>query len=91
MHHAQLTEQANLGNPVFTQSIQQMQNATGLNEAQAHGLFDSMVTQQAAQLGVNDLFYISAGIFVLLIGLIWITRPERAQSADAGAAASAAH
>lgn len=29
-----------------------------------------MATQQAAQLGVNDLFYISAAIFVLLIALI---------------------
>jgi DHA2 family multidrug resistance protein len=50
-----------------------------------------MATQQAAQLGVNDLFYISAAIFVLLIGLIWITKPERAGGGDAGAAASAAH
>jgi DHA2 family multidrug resistance protein len=91
MHHAQLTEQANVGNPVFTQSMQQLQNATGLSQAQVHGMFDSMVTQQAAQLGANDLFYISAAIFVLLIGLIWITKPERSQSADAGAAASAAH
>jgi DHA2 family multidrug resistance protein len=91
MHHARLTEQANMGNPVFAQSVQQMQQVTGLNEAQVHGLFDSMVTQQAAQLGVNDLFYISAAIFVVLIGLIWITRPERSHGGDAGAAASAAH
>ncbi len=40
-----------------------------------------MATQQAAQLGVNDMFYISAGIFVALIVLIWITRPERAGGA----------
>jgi MFS transporter, DHA2 family, multidrug resistance protein len=40
---------------------------------------------------VNDLFYISSVIFIVLIALIWITRPERAGSADAGAAASAAH
>jgi DHA2 family multidrug resistance protein len=91
MHHARLTEQANMGNPVFAQSVQQMQQVTGLNQAQVHGLFDSMVTQQAAQLGVNDLFYISAAIFVVLIGLIWITRPERSHGGDAGAAASAAH
>ncbi|PLZ04416.1 MFS transporter [Burkholderia sp. WAC0059] len=89
-HHAQLNEQGSIYNPTFTQSIQQMQAVTGIDQAQAHGLFNEMVTQQAAQLGVNDLFYISAGIFVLLIGLIWITRPERTV-ADAGAAASAAH
>jgi DHA2 family multidrug resistance protein len=90
-HHARLTEQATPTNPIFNQSMQQMQNSVGLDPAQSHGMFDRMVTQQAAQLGVNDLFWISSVIFIVLIALIWITRPERAGSADAGAAASAAH
>jgi DHA2 family multidrug resistance protein len=89
MHHAQLAEQANAYNPVFDQSIRQM-GAAGFSQPQAYGLFNSMATQQAAQLGVNDLFFVSAGIFVALIALIWITRPERA-GGDAGAAAAAAH
>ena len=62
----------------------------GLSQQQAYGLFNTMATQQAAQLGVNDLFFFSAGIFVALIALIWVTRPERA-GGDAGAAAAAAH
>ncbi|WP_175921983.1 DHA2 family efflux MFS transporter permease subunit [Burkholderia latens] len=89
-HHAQLVEQANPYNPAFNQAVTQMGNL-GLTRDQAHGLINNMATQQAAQLGVNDLFYISAAIFVLLIGLIWITKPERAGGGDAGAAASAAH
>ncbi|MDN7430321.1 MFS transporter [Burkholderia sp. AU16741] len=89
-HHAQLVEQANPYNPTFNQAVTQMGNL-GLTREQAHGLINNMATQQAAQLGVNDLFYISAAIFVLLIGLIWITKPERAGGGDAGAAASAAH
>ncbi|WP_269506762.1 DHA2 family efflux MFS transporter permease subunit [Burkholderia sp. IMCC1007] len=89
-HHAQLVEQANPYNPTFNQAVTQMGNL-GLTRDQAHGLINNMATQQAAQLGVNDLFYISAAIFVLLIGLIWITKPERAGGGDAGAAASAAH
>ncbi|NIE57759.1 MULTISPECIES: DHA2 family efflux MFS transporter permease subunit [unclassified Burkholderia] len=89
-HHAQLVEQANVYNPTFNQAVTQMGNL-GLTQDQAHGLINNMATQQAAQLGVNDLFYISAAIFVLLIGLIWITKPERAGGGDAGAAASAAH
>ncbi|AOJ24681.1 DHA2 family efflux MFS transporter permease subunit [Burkholderia seminalis] len=89
-HHAQLVEQANPYNPTFNQAVTQMGNL-GLTPEQAHGLINNMATQQAAQLGVNDLFYISAAIFVLLIGLIWITKPERAGGGDAGAAASAAH
>jgi DHA2 family multidrug resistance protein len=90
LHHAQLTEHANAYNPVFGQSITQMGHV-GLDQSQAYGLFNSMASQQAAQLGVNDLFYVSAGIFVALIALIWVTRPERAGSGDSAAAASAAH
>ncbi len=89
-HHAQLVEQTNVYNPTFNQAVTQMGNL-GLTQEQAHGLINNMATQQAAQLGVNDLFYISAAIFVLLIGLIWITKPERSGGGDAGAAASAAH
>jgi DHA2 family multidrug resistance protein len=89
-HHAQLVEQTNVYNPTFNQAVMQM-GKLGLTPDQAHGLINNMATQQAAQLGVNDLFYISAAIFVLLIGLIWITKPERAGGGDAGAAASAAH
>ncbi|AOJ02079.1 MULTISPECIES: DHA2 family efflux MFS transporter permease subunit [Burkholderia] len=89
-HHAQLVEQANPYNPTFNQAVTQM-GQLGLTREQAHGLINNLATQQAAQLGVNDLFYISAAIFVLLIALIWITKPERAGSGDSGAAASAAH
>ncbi len=90
MHHAQLVEQANPYNPVFTNSMTQF-GAAGFNQAQGYGMFNNMATIQAAQLGVNDLFYISAAIFVALIGLIWITKPERAGGGDSAAAASAAH
>ncbi|WP_058034369.1 DHA2 family efflux MFS transporter permease subunit [Burkholderia pseudomallei] len=89
-HHAQLVEQANPYNPTFDQAVTQM-GQLGFTRDQAHGLINNMATQQAAQLGVNDLFYISAAIFVLLIALIWITKPERAGGGDSSAAASAAH
>jgi DHA2 family multidrug resistance protein len=90
VHHAQLVEQANAYNPTFNSSMQQF-GAAGFDQTQSYGLFNSMATQQAAQLGVNDLFYISAGIFVALIALIWITKPDRAGGGDSSAAASAAH
>jgi MFS transporter, DHA2 family, multidrug resistance protein len=83
-------EQANLYNPNFTASMQQF-GASGYSQYQGYGLFNSMATQQAAQLGVNDLFYISAAIFVALIALIWITKPEKSGGGDSAAAASAAH
>ncbi|WP_347554553.1 DHA2 family efflux MFS transporter permease subunit [Robbsia sp. KACC 23696] len=89
LHHAQLTEQANAYNPIFNQSVDQMQ-ALGMTHEQALGTFDRLVNQQAATMGVNDLFYLSAGVFLALIGLVWITQRQRA-SAGADAAASGAH
>ncbi|MGA7815457.1 DHA2 family efflux MFS transporter permease subunit [Caballeronia sp.] len=90
LHHAQLVEQGNVYNPAFVNSMQQF-GAAGFSQAQGYGMFNNMATVQAAQLGVNDLFYISAAIFVALIGLIWITKPDRSGGGDSAAAASAAH
>jgi DHA2 family multidrug resistance protein len=89
LHHAQLNEQANLYNPIFNQSVNQLQTL-GMSTQAAYGSFNLQLTQQAAMLGVNDMFFLSSGIFVALISLIWITKPERA-GGDAGAAAAAAH
>src|SRR5579864_5627992 len=91
MHHARLTESANVYNPVFNEAVQQQMGALDITRQQAYGAVNQSITQQAAQLGVNDLFYVSAGIFVLLIALIWITKPERAGPGGADASASAAH
>ncbi|HTH74590.1 MAG TPA: DHA2 family efflux MFS transporter permease subunit, partial [Trinickia sp.] len=57
-HHAQLTERASTFDPTFGQSMTQL-GQMGLDTSQRYSLFDRLVTQQAAQLGVNDLFYIS--------------------------------
>jgi DHA2 family multidrug resistance protein len=89
-HHAQLTERASTFDPTFGQSMKQL-GSMGLDTPQGYSLFDRLVNQQAAQLGVNDLFYISSIIFLVLIALIWITKPERSGGGDSSAAASAAH
>jgi len=90
LHHAQLSEQASNYNPTFNQSIDQMQSL-GMTHDQALAAFNMTVNQQSATMGVNDLFYLSAGIFLALIALVWITQRQRATGGDAGAAASGAH
>lgn len=53
-------------------------------------LLNHMVDQQAFMLAANDIFNACAVLFCLLIGLVWLARPERAAppagSADAGGA-----
>ncbi|MGI4812231.1 MAG: DHA2 family efflux MFS transporter permease subunit [Janthinobacterium lividum] len=89
LHHAQLMEHANVFNPAFTQSITQY-NGVGLTgTGQAYGAINAVVSQQASTLGVTDMFYLSSGIFIALIILIWITKP--AAGPGSAAAAAGAH
>jgi DHA2 family multidrug resistance protein len=88
LHHARLTELANVNNPLFTQQIDSSQALLNLNTQSAHALFDSTVNSQAAMMGLNDIFFISAIIYILIIPLIWITRPAKG---GGGADAAGAH
>jgi len=90
MHHAQLNEQATSYNPMFQQFINQLRRA-GLSGTQAYDSFNLTLSQQAAQLGVNDLFYLSSIIFVALVGLVWIAKSRPSNSEDTSAIASGAH
>jgi len=91
LHHERLTEQANIYNPTFQQSLQQSQQLLHINEAQARGLFDLNLTAQAAMMGLNDIFFISAIIFLAIIPLIWITKRYRSGSAASTDTAAGAH
>jgi len=88
LHHARLTEQASIDNPAFAQQIDTPQSLLHLNTQSAHALFDFTVNTQAAMMGLNDIFFISAIIFLLIIPLIWITRPVKG---GGGADAAGAH
>jgi DHA2 family multidrug resistance protein len=89
VHHVRLMEQANVDNPVFNSAIASLQSQLHLDVGTAHAMFESMVTSQAAVMGLDDFFYASTFIFILIIPLIWITRPAKG-GADSGEA-SAAH
>jgi MFS transporter, DHA2 family, multidrug resistance protein len=89
LHHEQLNEVTTPFNPVFQQFTSQLQHG-GNSQQQAYGIFNHLLDQQAAQLGVDDLFYISAILFVGLIALLWIAR-RPGHGGDASAAASGAH
>ena len=59
---------------------------------QSYELLNRLVDAQAFMLSANDIFYASGILFVGLIGLVWLARPQRAGGAGGGAAAaSGAH
>ena len=86
MHHAHLSEAVHRGNDAATQLYGQLA-AAGYAEGQASAVLNRLIDQQAFTMAVTDVFYLSAGLFVLLIGLVWLTRPARSGGAmDAGGA-----
>jgi MFS transporter, DHA2 family, multidrug resistance protein len=87
IHHAQLAEQVNPGSPA-AQAVLSGLSASGLTPEQALGVVNRMVDQQAFMLAANDIFYVSAALFLVLIPLVWLSRPQHgAGGADAAAAA----
>ena len=89
LHHSQLTEQANSYNPIFTESIAQAQSTLQVGASNALAFVENGLQAQAAMLGLNDIFWLSAIIFIVIIPLIWVTHPSK--GAAAGAAAAGGH
>ncbi|WP_144113832.1 hypothetical protein [Paraburkholderia sp. BCC1886] len=78
---------ASLDNPAFNQAIAGLQSQFHMSLGSAYASFESMVANQAAVMGLDDFFYASTFIFILIIPLIWLTRPTKGgDSAEASAA-----
>ncbi|RFU45416.1 DHA2 family efflux MFS transporter permease subunit [Paraburkholderia sp. DHOC27] len=87
VHHVRLTEQASLDNPLFNQAMSAWQSQFHMGVGSAYASFEAMVANQAAVMGLDDFFYASTFIFILIIPLIWLTRPAKGgDSAEASAA-----
>jgi DHA2 family multidrug resistance protein len=86
LHHSQLAEQTGATNPAYTGALKLLESTLGVDLPHARAFFEQSLNAQATMLGLNDIFWISAVIFVLIIPLIWITKPGNG-SADAAATA----
>ena len=80
MHHAQLAESIHQGSATATQVLAGMRNA-GLTPEQALAQVNRLIDQQAYMLAIDDVFFASAMIFLLLIPVVWFARPKLAGSA----------
>jgi DHA2 family multidrug resistance protein len=86
LHHAQLVEHISGSSPAVADAMGKLGSA-GLSPAQSYGYLNQLVNQQAFTMAALDLFNASAVLLVLLIPLVWLTRPAR----SGAGAASAAH
>ena len=89
LHHAHLSEGLVQGQGVFAQTLQGLQ-AAGMSQQQALAQVNRLIDQQAFTRAADDIFLASAGVFVLLIASLWLTKrpaPHRGAAAvDAGGA-----
>ncbi|MDQ2151633.1 DHA2 family efflux MFS transporter permease subunit [Alcaligenaceae bacterium C4P045] len=90
MHHAQLTEIAHPGAAAFDHTMSVLQ-AAGMSQDQALASIDRLIDTQAFTISAIDIFWASAGIFLLLTGLVWVARPVKAKGEGAAEAAAGAH
>jgi MFS transporter, DHA2 family, multidrug resistance protein len=88
LHHAQLAEHTGPQNPAFSQAVGVL-TAQGLPEPGAWAVLDRTITIQASTLAATDIFWLSALLFLALIGLIWLTKSTK--SGAPAEAVSAAH
>lgn len=76
LHHSQLAESVNQGNNAAASAMSGLASS-GLSTEQVMGQINRIVDQQSFMLATNDIFYASAILFLLLIPLVWLARPQR--------------
>ncbi|WP_454903519.1 DHA2 family efflux MFS transporter permease subunit [Variovorax gossypii] len=88
LHHSQLSEAVNQGNNAATSAMSGLASS-GFSTEQVLGQLNRIVDQQSFMLATNDIFYASALLFLLLIPLVWLARPQKGGAG--GDAAAGAH
>jgi DHA2 family multidrug resistance protein len=79
LHHAQLTEYVTANSDASRSYIQTLQFG-GLSLQQAGAAINRSIDVEAHLLAANDLFWVSAVLFMLMIGVIWLARPVKGAS-----------
>jgi MFS transporter, DHA2 family, multidrug resistance protein len=88
LHHEILTQQSSPNNPMFNTQLDTYHSLLSLGKPASYALFDQTVQTQAAMMGLNDVFYGAAIVMIIIIPLIWITKPGKSGgSSDAAAGA----
>ncbi len=82
-HHARLTEVAIPGSPAYDIMMAQLGNA-GMDASKRYALMDGLISQQAATQATLDILYLSAVLFVIMIGVVFLAKPVKGAAATGG-------
>jgi DHA2 family multidrug resistance protein len=88
LHHEHMVERlGNLGDAAFADAAAKL-GAGGFSPDQVAAQLSRMIDQQAYTRAANDVFLGSAVLFIVLIALVWMARPQRAGAAASDAMAA---
>lgn len=85
LHHTHLSESITPYNPVAQQAYADMEKL-GLSSHQASALIAQDITAQGLIISANEIFWMAAGIFLVLLMLIWLAKPPFSSAGDSGGA-----
>jgi DHA2 family multidrug resistance protein len=85
VHHMRLVEHLTPDNPATAAALSGLQG-NGLTPEQGAAALNRLVDVQAFMLSADDLFYISAVVFLALIMVIWLAKPGRGPGGATNAA-----
>jgi MFS transporter, DHA2 family, multidrug resistance protein len=85
LHHSHLAEQTSVNNPDFINAIGNLQTTLHASVYQAQAFFGNSLDAQASMLGLNDVFWLSAVLFIAIVPLVWMAKRAKAAAGAAGA------
>ncbi|WAM44029.1 multidrug efflux MFS transporter permease subunit EmrB [Edwardsiella piscicida] len=85
LHHTHLAESITPYNPIAQQAYGEMEKL-GLSSHQASALIAQDITAQGLIISANEIFWASAGVFLVLLILIWFAKPPFSSAGDSGGA-----
>ena len=74
MHHSYFTESITPYHSNAQEAYRQLEQL-GMSQQQASGYIAQQITNQGLIISANEVFWLSAGIFLVLLVLIWFARP----------------
>ncbi len=84
LHHVHLVEKISVTDPAAVEAIGGL-TRLGLSMEQALAQVTRLIDQQAFTRAADDVFLVSAWLFLALIPLVWLAKPARGAAVDSGA------
>lgn len=74
MYHVHFTEVITPYNPEAQKFFVEL-SALGLNEQQSAAYLAKIITEKGLIISANEIFWLSAGVFIALLVLLWLAKP----------------